>query len=164
MAVTYYAYDPRESIRQAIGTSKWNFAQGVTSYYAVLTDDDGEAVNLPIYLSEETQVESLPEMPFIEMHLAHTTYSPHNPAATIREMRAYVDMFIYFTNLDYITPVTLMKNINNYLQDRVRVNQSGVTGTWFFHITDERHQKEVEGKQVQFTCILTMECIWTDAC
>ena len=164
MAVTHYSYDPRDSIRQAIGTSSWNFAQGVTSYYAVITDDDNEEYKLPIYLSEETQVESLPEFPFIEMHLAHVTYSPHNPAGTIREMRAHVDIFIYFTNTDNITPATLSKNINNKLQDGVRVNQSGVTGTWFFHITDERHQKEVEGKQVQFTCILTLECIWTDAC
>jgi len=164
MPSPYFSYDPREAIRQAIGTSKWNFEQGVTSYYSCLEDDDGEDINLPIYLSEETQTESLPEMPFIEMHLAHTTYSPHNPGATIREMRAHVDMFIYFTNTDNITPRTFMKKINDDIQDIVRVNQSGVTGTWFFHITDERHQKEVEGKQVQFTCILTMECIWTDLC
>ena len=164
MPTPFYSYDPREAIRQAIGTSKWNFAQQTTSYYSCLTDDDGEDCNLPIYLSEETQVESLPEFPFIEMHIAHTTYSPHNPAGTIREMRAHVDMFIYFTNTDNITPANLMKKINDDLQDKVRVNQSGVTGTWFFHITDERHQKEVEGKQVQFTCILTLECIFTDAC
>ena len=164
MPSPFYAYDPRDSIRQTIGTARWNFAQGCTSYYSCLTDDDGEEYNVPIYLSEETQVESLPEMPFIEMHTAHVSYAPHNPGATIREMRSYVDIFIYFTNTDNITPANLMKKINDDLQDKVRVDQSNVTGTWFFHIVDERHQKEVEGKQVQFTCILTLECIWTDAC
>lgn len=158
------SYDPRKSIRAAIGTERYNVKERTTSYTIDVTNDRGEDVHVPMYISEDMVGDFIPEMPYIELLLVETTYEPHNPRATIREMRAYFQFNIYFTNQDGITPSSLLKKIKDKLQDTTRNNQEDVSGTWYFSITNERNQHSNTGKTLDYLCIVEAYGIYTDRC
>jgi len=162
--MAYEAYDPRDDIRQAVGTSRYDPKLRETSYDIVVTDDRGNSVYIPMLISEDMDDDALPEMPYIEMLNVQTSYAEHNPGATIREMRARLQYNFYFTRLDEITPSTLIKEVRDKLQDLTRSNQEDVTGTWYFNIDVERPQvlRGKSGKTVTYLVIFELEAIYTD--
>lgn len=162
--MAFISYDPRKKIRETIGTSHWNSDDQRTDYCMVVTDDMGTTHHIPMLLSEECRSGSLPEMPFIKMHRALTRYTPHNIQGSVRFMKAYVDLMLYFTNVDDLTINTYKQQILDALQNAVRSNQSTTDGTFWMNIEDEREIEENDGHQVVYIYALTLYCEHHDAC
>lgn len=162
--MSYEAYDPRDAIRQQVGTEHYDVKMGESTYNIIVSDDRGNDVYIPMLLSEDMDNRALPEMPFIEMFNVQTSYVEHNPSATIREMRARLQYNFYFTRVDEITPSTFIKAVRDKLQDVTRSNQEDVTGTWYFNIDVERPQiqRGNSGKTVTYLVIFELEAIYTD--
>ena len=103
-------------------------------------------------------------MPFIKMHRAMVLYEPHDIQAAVRRMTAYIDMKLYFTDIDNITPVAFKALVLAAIQHGIRTYQATTAGTFFLNITEERDQEEFDGKQVTFIYIATLKCDYSDAC
>jgi hypothetical protein len=161
---TYDSYDPRDAIRQKIGTSRWDKTEQKTVYEITATDDKNRTIHIPMLLSENCQADNAPEFPYIKMHRAYVLYEPHNVRATVRKMTAYIDMKLYLANTDNIIMATLKDEVLGTLQSYIRTNQEGVTGTFFMNIEEERDVEEIDGRQVIFVYIITLKCDFSDAC
>jgi len=162
--VAFYSYDPRDTIRQKIGTTRYSPKEKKDTYVFRVNDAHGKTWNIPMLLSENCRRGSYPEMPFIKMHRAMVLYEPHDIQAAVRRMTAYIDLKLYFQDIKGITPVDFKQAILNALQDAVRTNQAITTGTFFMNVTEERDQEEFDGEQVTFIYIATLKCDYSDAC
>ena len=125
---------------------------------------DNRDYKIPMFLSEECRTGSLPEFPYIKMHRALARYDPHNIEASVRFMKAWIDLKFYLADTDNMTVADFKQAVLNEMQDLVRTNQSSVTGTYFMNIEDEQDTEEVRGGQVVFVYILTLKCEQHDAC
>lgn len=166
--MAYESYDPRIAIRQEIGTSIYDRENDKDIYVLEMTDKYGDALNIPMWLSEEVGEGidgiELPELPYIEMHTVKTQYRPRDIAAAVRRMDTWLDFRLLFIRNDVIDPYTLKKAVMDKLQDLIRTNQSTMAGTYFFTITDEVFNKEDDGQQVTFEYIATIHAVYIDAC
>jgi hypothetical protein len=158
------SYDPRKAIQEKIGTSHFDFDLNETYYSIDITDNDGEIVEIPMYLNEKVKSGIQPTMPYIVMYRAHTMYDSGNPQSTTRDMDSYIDLKLMFTDTDNIVPYDFKKDIMDKLQTVIRTNQSITPGTWFYTITDERDEEYRDARQVVFTYILTIHATWADVC
>lgn len=158
------SFDPRNIIRQKIGTEVYNRDENKTTYCIVVNDSNGNPHNIPMLLSENCRSGSLPEMPFIKMHRALATYLPHNIGGDVRFFKAWVDLKVYFTDIDGVTVADFKQAILNALQDGVRTNQSTTTGLYWMNIENERDVEENDGTQVTFVYIVTILVEHHDAC
>lgn len=163
-SIAFISYDPRKTIRETIGTRRWDFNNQRDEYNMVVTDDMGETHYIPMLLSEECRSGSLPAFPYIKMHRALTRYEPHNIQGSVRFMKAYIDLMLYFTNIDNLTINTFKQQILDAIQNAVRSNQSTTAGTFWMNIQDEREIEENDGHQVVYIYALTLYCEHHDAC
>ena len=166
MAAPFTSHDPRKDIRSTIGTSGWDESIG-DYYYLSITDNKGNTVKVPIFLSEELKTESIQEMPWIEMDLALCTYEPHDVGATTRKAEAYIDISVEFTNTDNIDSTSFGKKIIDEIINQVRTHQEACTfpeTTTFVNVDDVRHQRENRAHQVAFKYIVTLYVLYYDLC
>lgn len=161
--MTFVSFDPRKAIREKIGTAyhvnnAWN-----ATYTIDVTDIDGDTVYVPIYLSEEIKIESLKEMPLVSMHMVHAHYDPMNVAGDVRKKTCYIDIGVWFANTDEVDNTAFGKKISNWLQNKIRLNQScSITGIDFMNIEDVRCLEEREARQVTHHIVITVKCIVYD--
>lgn len=162
---TYTSFDPREAFREARGTAKYD-EDGVLRYCLSITDNEGETIYIPMYLTEEVNSEDLPNLPFMEMHIppGGTTYLPHDVGATTREIESFIRIHIYFANLDSIDRTAFAKKVKDALHNTVRNNQSTTTGITFMNIEDDGLTPEHDGQQVVFHYEATLYCHYYDLC
>lgn len=162
------SYDPREAIRQEIGTSKFNRKTKKDEYVLEISDKFGKTVDIPMFLSEEVNEGvngiELPELPYIEMHRVKTKYRPRDIRAAVRRMDSRIDFKVIFNRNDRIVPYDFKKAILDELQDLVRTHQSIMSGTYFFEITDEDDHKDDDGQQITFEYIVMIHAVYIDAC
>ena len=163
-SIAFTSYDPRKTIRETIGTARWNHDDKRTEYNMVVTDDRNEPHYIPMLLSEECRSGSMPEFPYIKMHRALTRYEPHNIQGSVRFMKAYIDLMLYFTNIDNLTINTYKQQILDAIQNAVRSNQSTTAGTFWMNVQDEREIEETDGQQVVYIYALTLYCEHHDSC
>jgi len=161
--MAYESYDPRKAIREAIGIAHYDVKQHEDVYTIKVRDKRNKWIKIPMYIGEDID-DNPPEQPYMEILLVNTDYAPHNPSATIREMRAYFQFNLYFTSTDNIVPSTFMKNVKDQLQNVTRTNQESVSGTWYFSITKERHFHNDQGKSVEHMLVIEAYAIYTDRC
>lgn len=162
--MAHVSYDPRKIFRETIGTSHWNIDDKRIDYCIVVTTDSGKTSYVPMLTNEECRSGSLPEMPFIKMHRALTRYVPHNIEGSVRKVTSYIDLKLYFTNIDDIDVVLYKQKILDALQNLTRNNQSTIAGLYWANIEDERDTEEEDGQQVVFVYILTLLVQIHDAC
>ena len=162
---TYTSFDPREAFRQNLGTEHYD-DDGKLTYCITVTDEDGQTVYIPIYLSEEIKTEELPCLPCMEMYIppGGTTYEPHDVAASTRKMESFIKIYIWFTDTDNIDVTTFAKLIKDQLHNLVRNNQSSTTGITFMNIEDDGLNSETKGRQVLFHYEATLYCLYYDLC
>lgn len=158
------SYDPRDDIREQIGTEIYNFELKQTVYVAQVTDQDLRTINIPIYDEEEVRSRELPTLPFISLKLAYNINEPHNVGATVRKFIAYVDVDVAYAATENIDIKDFGKKIKDWLHNETRTYQATTTNVFFMNIEDERYVSETNGRQVFFHYILTLKCEWHDAC
>ncbi|MCK4330780.1 hypothetical protein KAX02_13165 [candidate division WOR-3 bacterium] len=162
--MAYESYDPRDDIYPQIGTLRHINSTDGDKYCLGISVEWNDTKYIPMYDSEDVKTESLPEMPFIEVHLADVHYRERDGGAEVREMHAYMDFTIYFTNVDNINPKQFKKKILDEIQNKGRTNQANIPNTYFLSIGGEQHWKEDDGRQVVFQCVVTVHAWKTDAC
>jgi len=92
---TVTAYDPREDIRQTIGTERYIRGTG-DAYCLSVTNDKGDTVYVPLYKPQEVYCDNPPELPFIQMNVVTTPASTMNVGGDIHKSEAYIDFNITY--------------------------------------------------------------------
>jgi len=164
--MTHESFDPRESFRQNLGTSKYDDDGNQFYNLSGVTDKHNRPIDIPIYLSEEIKSENLPNLPYMEMHIppGGTVYEPHDTAAATRKVESFIRIHIYFADLDNIDRTKLAKKIKDRLHYLVRSNQSTTTGITFMNVEDDGLNEETDGRQVVYHYEATLYCLYYDLC
>lgn len=162
--MAYTGYDPRVAIREAIGTTYYDFKGKEDRYAIEVTDDYGEDVSIPMLLSEEINPESFPEQPYMEILPPTSTFKPGNPGATIRNKRCFFYLKLYFTATDRQDAYSFKRKIINEVHDATRNNQSTTVGTWFFSIASEKPEISNDGNKIVMVHTIMIEAVFTDVC
>ena len=163
---TYTSYDPRELIRTTIGTTWWTEEEG-DLYTVNITDNDYNTVRIPLRLAEEVKTESLDELPYIEMALIYTQYTPWDIGASTRQREAYIDCHLYFTDTDNVVPATFAKAVMDKVQDLIRdahCTFGNSTNRMFVNIGEVRYIREPKAHQVVFHYVFEIYAIHYDCC
>jgi len=159
--VTYTSFDPRKSIREKIGTSILDVDKG-DLYVLKVSDSTGGTEKIPMYLSEEVKSETLAEMPFLDMHMASTTYEPHDIGAATRKHDCYIDVGLWFADTDNVDRTDFGKKVCDEIIDKVRTNQCSFTGITFINVEEVREIKEEKAHQVIYHYVITIYCLYYD--
>ena len=117
-----------------------------------------------MYFSERIKSENLPSMPYIEMQIKKTYYSPADVAARVRKKESYIDLHFYCTDTDSINREEIGKKVKDFLQNAVRVNQETFDEITFANIESDAYLAEQSGSQLIYHYVLTVFCLWYDIC
>jgi len=164
--MAFVSHDPRKDIRSTIGTSWWTETDG-DIYYIGVTDNTGQPIKVPIFLSEEVKTESIKEMPWIEMNLADCTYAPGDVGARTRDAEAYIDISIEFADTDNVDSTSFGKKVIDEIINQIRTHQENCTfpdTITFANIETVKHIKENRAHQVVFKYIVTLYVLYYDLC
>jgi hypothetical protein len=160
--MAFVSHDPRDTFRKGIGTAIGN-VDGIVEYCLQITYN-GDTINIPMFLSEETRSENLPTMPYLEMLTVTSNYEPHDISASTRKMECWIDIHIWFTDTDNIDKTTFAKLIKDEMHDLVRTNQSITSGIFFMNLENDRIVPETNGRQVTFHYIASLYVLYYDLC
>lgn len=160
----YTSFDPRKTIRSAIGTAWWIPEEGDVSVVTV-SGNYGD-IRIPIRMDEEFKTESIDNYPVLIMKLATVTYDPANVAATVRKQEAHIDVDLVFIDTDDIDTTSFGKKVMDKLQDLIRDYQStcAADNKFFINIESVRYIPEPSAHQVVFHYVCTIYCIYYDLC
>jgi len=161
----YTSFDPRKTIRTAIGIDWYIPEEGDVSVVTV-TDNYNDTVRIPIRMEEEFKTESLDKLPIIVMALANVSYEPANVAGTSRKEEAYIDVDVLFTDTDNIDSTSFGKKIMDKLQDLIRDWQctAAADEKFFINIQNIRYNREAKAHQIVFHYICTIYVEYYDLC
>lgn len=156
--------DPRENIRETIGTSKAINPDSWDEQYVITVTADGIDYDIPIYLSEESSSLEEPPFPFIDLNIMNTTYEPHDVAASTRKMESYIDVGFWFTANDEYDPATLGKAVMDKLQDLIRTEQESCNfNAHFVNIRNVKLMRDGNGKQAIYHYVIEIYALYYDA-
>jgi hypothetical protein len=162
--MTFQAFDPRKNIMQKIGTSKYNFNSKIDDY-VIDVMHNSRIFSIPMYYGEKIRSGELPNLPYLSMKLVKVLNDPHDIRAATRKFTAYIDLDIVYVINENIDVVDFGLAIKNKLHDLIRINQEITTGIYFYNIDSEISIEEKSpSNQVIFHYILTIKCIYYDAC
>lgn len=164
--MAFESHDPREYIREFIGTN-WDAQEdGEMASCVTIEDAEGDTTYIPMYLTEEVKSEILPSMPFMEMEIppGATTYEPHDIGASTRKMESLINLHIYFTDTDNIDRTEFAKKIKDRMHHLIRSNQSCTPGITFMNIEDDGLEEETDGRRVAFHYIAVLYVLYYDTC
>ena len=156
--MSYTSFDPRVTIRENIGTSKYMYDN---DYYCITVSDDyGEDVNIPLLLPSECRTEDMFPMPFIEMTLVSSNAVARNVGGNVRDTYAYIDFNIYYVNNDEITSTNFGKNVADELVDSITSVRSSIPDTYFVEVVNDGREileSYNNGKLVVFHRVLEIK-------
>ena len=163
--MVFTAFDPRNSIRDKIGTD-WDVEKnGDIEKCIIITDNDGETLYIPMYFSEKIKSENLPSMPYIEMNLLKSTYSPADVSAAVRKKECHIDLHFYCTDTDNIDREAVGKKVKDFLQNAIRTNQScGFADVDWINVDSDDYMPETTGSQLVYHYVMTIYCQYSDIC
>jgi len=162
--MAFISFDPRESIRDKIGTD-WDVEEtGTTVKCIIITDNHNDPLYIPMYFSEKIKSENLPAMPYIEMQIVKTYYLEHDVGATTRKMDSYIDLHVYVTDTDNIDREAVGKKIKDFLQNAVRTYQYTFTDMQWINLDSDTYLPETTGNQLVYHYVATVHCLYYDHC
>ncbi len=159
--MTKYSFDPREAIRETIGTQLDYNQDNVDEYVIQVTDDWGDTVSLPLLLPGETRSNEQYTMPYIEMILIAAPSETHNISGDVKLQRAHIDFNIWYTNTDNITPTSFGKQVADKICQLIDTYRCSVSSAYFVEVTNDGREliEELEGKQIVFHRIVEVAAI-----
>ena len=163
--MAFTAFDPRNSIRDKIGVDWDTEENGDIEKCITVTDNDGATLYIPMYFSERIKSENLPSMPYIEMQIKKTYYSPADVAARVRKKESYIDLHFYCTDTDSINREEIGKKVKDFLQNAIRTNQccSFANVDWI-NVDSDDYLPETTGSQLVYHYIMTIYVQYSDIC
>jgi hypothetical protein len=157
--VSYWSFDPRQNLRDTIGTTKDYDTDGVDEYVITVVDDYHQNIDIPILFPSESRSGEPYPMPFIEMVLVSSPAKAHHVAGDVREQEAFIDMNIWYTNQDTVTASNFGKTIADKLVDLIVTNRYSVPSvSWMEPSNDGREMNEDTGKTVVFHRVVEVYC------
>jgi len=134
--IIYDFFDPRITIRNTIANVFDLFLTGDTQK-AIEVTYNGNDIQIPIYLVEETKSNNspLPPMPFIELGLSCGA-EPVNVLATGRKRVARVTATIYYTKNDDVDQIAFGKLISDELCNLIRTYQCSMFAIDFINVNN----------------------------
>ena len=163
--MAFTAFDPRNSIRNKIGTDWDTEENGKIKKCITITDNDGATLYIPMLKSEEIKSENLPSMPYIEMQMKKTYYTPADVAAAVRKKECYIDLHAYVTDTDNIDREAVGKKIKDFFQNAIRTNQScSFTGIDWINVDSDDYLPETTGNQLVYHYVMTIYVQFSDIC
>ena len=163
-SMAFTAFDPRDSIRNKIGTDWDTEKDGNIEKCIVITDNDGAPLYIPMHFSEKIKSENLPTMPYTEMRIVKTYYLEHDVGATTRKQDSYIDFHIYITDTDSIDRETCSKKIKDKFQNLIRTNQYDFTGIDWINIDSDTYLAEQSSSQLVYHYVFTLHVLYYDIC
>jgi len=163
--IVFTAFDPRDSIREKIGVDWDTEETGNTVKCIVITDNYNDPLYIPMYFSEKIKSEELPSMPYIEMQIKKTYYTPADVAAAVRKKESYIDLHAYVTDTDNIDREAVGKKIKDFLQNAIRTNQccSFANVDWI-NVDSDDYLPETTGNQLVYHYVMTIYVQYSDIC
>lgn len=161
---SHSSFDPRDDIREQIGTERYDTEKDETIYTIDITDQDLENIYVPMYDREEIKSRVQPTLPFISMALVTVINEPHNIAASVRKFIAYVDLDVAYAATSNINIKDFGKKIKDELHSQIRTYQATTNDVFFMNIENEHYIDEDDPRQVIFHYILTIKAENHDAC
>ena len=161
--MSYTVLDPREEIRQAIGT-EWDYDQdGNNEWCLSITDDLNDTVYVPIFFPDECRTEDLDYFPYIEMKLMTSPAVTHHVGGSVKWQDCYIDVSLFIANQDNITPHLFKDSVFDEIVDGVTTNRSSVTGTYFVEVVNDGFENiEYYGKLIVFHYVLQLHAFNID--
>jgi hypothetical protein len=149
--MTYYSFDPRTQIRNAIGTKKDYNHDDIDEYCLSITHNNRD-YDIPLLMPDETRSENAYTMPYIEMILISSPVRVHDITGDIREKETYIDFNIWYTNIDYISACSFGRTIADKLVDLVMTYRHSVTSVWWMEVVNDGREllEEGDGRQSYF--------------
>ncbi len=163
--MAFVSFDPRNSIRDKIGTN-WDVDEdGTTEKCLVVTDNHNDPLYIPMYFSEKIKSAQLPTFPYAELRIVKTYYDPQDIRAATRKMDSYIDFHLYLVNSDNIDAELIGKKVKDYLYNLIRVNQCSFTDiTWINVDSDTYLPEETKNHQLVFHFVISFHCLYYDIC
>ena len=162
--MAFESFDPRDSIRNKIGTD-WDVEEtGKLEKCIIITDNHNDPLYIPMLKSEDIKSENLPSMPYIEMEIKKTYYLEHDIGATTRKMDSYIDLHAYITDTDNIDRGAVGKKVKDFLQNAVRTYQYTFVNIEWINVDDDDYLPEQSGNQLVYHYIMTVHCLHYDIC
>lgn len=162
--MVFTAFDPRDSIRNKIGTDWDTEDNGNIEKCILITDNDNAPLYIPMLKSEEIKSENLPSMPYIEMQMKKTYYTPADVAAAVRKKDCYIDLHAYITDTDNIDREAVGKKVKDFLQNAIRVNQCSFVGIDWINDESDDYLPETTGNQLVYHYVMTIYVQFSDIC
>lgn len=136
--MSYFSFDPRDAIRNQIGTD-WDVDENVEDLEkcVVVSDDSGASVYIALLKPGQTRKGSPYEMPFIEMSLMTSPSTTNNVAGNVKFQEAYIDFHIWYQNEDNFTATDFGKSVADELCNLVANNRTSVASSFFMEVIDE---------------------------
>lgn len=156
---SYWSFDPRHQIRQTIATSK-DYNYDDTDEYIITVSHQHRDYEIPLLLPDETRGNKPYTMPYIEMILVTSPSHIHNITGDIREKETYIDMNIWYTNMDHISACSFGKDIADKLVDLVMTYRHSVSSVFWMEVLNDGREllEESDGKQSYFHRIIEIYC------
>lgn len=163
--MAFTAFDPRNSIRNKIGTD-WDVEEtGKLEKCIIITDNHNDPLYIPMYFSEKVKSENLPSFPYIEMNLHKPTYTPADVGAAVRKKECHIDLHAYITDTDNIDREAVGKKIKDFLQNAIRINQScGFVNIDWINVDSDDYLPETTGNQLVYHYVMTIYAQYSDIC
>lgn len=161
------SYDVRTCIREIIGTPRAiNPDRWEDQYCIDIENRHGDTIYIPIYLAEEVKSETQPSMPFIDIKMMLTTYTPQDIGALTRKHEAYLDVGIWFTNTDEVDSTEFGRTIADEIQDQIRTTQEACgfhdCPIDFISVRAVRYLEEKEARQIIYHYVVEVYVIYYD--
>ena len=160
--MSFESFDPRKTIRETIGTLKYDDEDNIY-YYLSVDNNENDSVEIPLYLHEEIRSGELPYLPYIVMRILRVRYIPHNISATTREHQAILGILVQYSDTDDIDRTSFGKKILDELQNQIRTNQASITNM-FMNINNVRQVDSNYGHQVVYGWNVELYVRYHDAC
>jgi len=157
--MTYYAFDPRISIRETIGYTKYINDTDIST--VSVDDDNGDTVYVPLWLPGEVRSDTLPNMPFIEMKLVNSPASAMNIGADRREQDCYIDFHLYYVNIENITPTVFGTTVASEVVDLITTYRCSTPSVDFMEVINDGIEYEEYGTDnttVVFHRVIQVHC------
>lgn len=165
--MSHSSYDIRKCIRETIGTPRAICPGSWDDKYCIPAQNKyGEAMYIPIYLAEEVKSETQPSMPFIDIKMMMTTYTPQDVGALSRKHEAFLDIGVWFANTDEVDSTEFGKSIVDEIQNQIRTTQEECgfheCPIDFITIRSVRYLEETNAKQVIYHYVVEVYVIYYD--
>lgn len=163
--MVFVSFDPRNSIRDKIGTDWDTEENGTVQKCLTVTDNENDTLYIPMYFSERIKSSNLPTFPYIEMRIVKTYYLENDIGATTRKMDSYIDLHLYVSDTDNIDREAIGKKVKDDLQNLIRTNQCAFTNIDWINVDSDTYiAEETANHQLVYHYVMTLHCLYYDIC